>query len=91
MKFSQMKFSRMNSHLEALIMDLDVLAVTEVPEYPPRFPQQPSVIIRLTELRKSGTYLLQIFKASLKTTSKDQGHVAAAAICRRLIRLRKRL
>ena len=84
----------MKSHLEALNMDLDVLAHTKVAEHPLCLLRKPSLILQLIELRKSGTHPLeyQRLHAEIKSQfeddlsiyidgSKDQCHVAAAAVC----------
>ena len=87
----------MKPHLEALNMDFDILADTNVPEHPPWLLRKPSVILQLTELRKSGTHPLEYQRLHAKIQcqfedhisiytdgSKDQGHIAAAAAFLRL-------
>ena len=85
----------MQPHLEALNVDFDILAETNVPEHLPWLLRKPLVILQLAELRKSGTHALEYqrlqaeIQGSLKIISpyiytdgsKEQGRIAIAAVC----------
>ena len=70
----------MKPHLEALNVDFDILADTNVPEHPPWLLRKPSVILQLTELRKSGTHPLEYQRLHAEIQCQFEDHISVYTV-----------